>query len=78
MALVGLPLLFFFIVFYNNNSYQRYFQLYSHTVGMGAAAMEWTALVKSHSPDGARFFFARRRCSRAGVVCARGRCERRL
>ena len=48
-ALVGLPLLFFFIVFYNNNSYQRFYQLYGHTVGMGGKVMEWTSLVKSHS-----------------------------
>ena len=48
-ALVGLPLLFFFIVFYNNNSYARFYQLYGHCVGLGAKTMEWTALVKQHS-----------------------------
>jgi hypothetical protein len=53
MATFGLPLLFFFIVFYNNNSYQRYFQLYSHTVGLGAKTMEWTALVKLNTPEDA-------------------------
>jgi hypothetical protein len=52
-AHVGLPLLFFFIVFYNNNSYQRFYTLYGHTVGMGGKTMEWTALVKAHSPSGA-------------------------
>ena len=49
MALVSLSLLFFFIVFYNNNSYSRFYTLYGHTVGLGANVMEWTALVKMHS-----------------------------
>ena len=48
-AMLGIPLLFFFIVFYNNNSYQRFYTLYGHTVGMGARLMEWTALVKANS-----------------------------
>ena len=47
--MLGLPLLFFFIVFYNNNSYQRFYTLYGHTVGLGKGIMEWTALVKAHS-----------------------------
>ena len=38
-AMLGIPLLFFFIVFYNNNSYQRFYTLYGHTVGMGARLM---------------------------------------
>lgn len=49
VAFVGFPLLFFFIVFYNNNSYQRFYALYGHCVGMGGRIMEWTALVKLHS-----------------------------
>ena len=48
-ATIGIALLFFFIVFYNNNSYSRFYTLYGHTVGMGARVMEWTALVKQHS-----------------------------
>ena len=48
VALVTLPLLFFFIVFYNNNSYSRFYTLYGHTVGLGANVMEWTALVKQY------------------------------
>lgn len=49
MATVSLPLLFFFIVFYNNNSYSRFYTLYGHTVGLGANIMEWTALIKLHT-----------------------------
>jgi predicted membrane chloride channel (bestrophin family) len=49
LAVISLPLLFFFIVFYNNNSYSRFYTLYGHTVGLGANTMEWTALVKLHS-----------------------------
>jgi len=48
-TLVGMPLLFFFIVFYNNNSYNRFYQLYGHCVGMGGRCMEWTYLIKAHS-----------------------------
>jgi len=51
-AVIGLPLLFFFIVFYNNNSYQRFYALYSDTVGMSGRIMEWTALVKAYGPRG--------------------------
>jgi predicted membrane chloride channel (bestrophin family) len=44
---IGLPLLFFFIVFFGNASYGRFYQLYSHCVGIGGATMEWVALVKT-------------------------------
>ena len=37
------------MVFYNNNSYSRFYTLYGHTVGLGANTMEWVALVKLHS-----------------------------
>ena len=47
--MIILPLLIFFIVFYGNSSYSRFYTLYGHTVGLGANAMEWTALVKLHS-----------------------------
>lgn len=48
-AVVGLTLLFFFIVFYGNASYGRFYQLYGHCVGIGGTTMEWVALVKQHS-----------------------------
>ena len=48
-AVIGLSLLFFFIVFYGNASYGRFYQLYGHTVGIGGTTMEWTALVKCYS-----------------------------
>jgi predicted membrane chloride channel (bestrophin family) len=48
-AVVGLTLLFFFIVFYGNSSYQRFYQLYGHTVGIGGTTMEWVCLVRSCS-----------------------------
>ena len=37
------------MVFYNHDSYERFYKLYSHTVTLGSKAMEWTALVKLHS-----------------------------
>ena len=48
-AVISLSLLFFFIVFYGNSSYQRFFQLYGHTVGIGGTTMEWVYMVKSQS-----------------------------
>ena len=48
-AVVGLTLLFFFIVFYGNSSYQRFYTLYGHCVGIGGTTMEWVSLVKAHS-----------------------------
>jgi predicted membrane chloride channel (bestrophin family) len=51
LATSGISLLFFFIVFYNNNTYSRFFTLYGHTVGLAGGLMEWTAIVKSNCPD---------------------------
>lgn len=48
-AVVSLSLLFFFIVFYGNSSYQRFYQLYGHCVGIGGTTMEWVSLVKWYS-----------------------------
>ena len=48
-AIVGLTLLFFFIVFYGNASYARFYHLYGHCVGIGGTTMEWVALIKAHS-----------------------------
>jgi len=50
-ATVGLSLTVFFLVFYNNNTYVRFFQLYGHTVGLGGGIMEWTSIVKSNCID---------------------------
>ena len=46
VSTMGLGLLFFFIVFYNNNSYQRFYALYGHCVGIGGTTMEWVGLVR--------------------------------
>eukprot|EP00322_Chrysochromulina_rotalis_P010403 CAMPEP_0115868434 /NCGR_PEP_ID=MMETSP0287-20121206/21294_1 /TAXON_ID=412157 /ORGANISM="Chrysochromulina rotalis, Strain UIO044" /LENGTH=441 /DNA_ID=CAMNT_0003323095 /DNA_START=55 /DNA_END=1380 /DNA_ORIENTATION=+ len=51
VSTVGMALLFFFMVFYNNNSYQRFYALYGHCVGVGATIMEWLALVKFSLPS---------------------------
>ena len=34
------------LVFFNNQCYTRYFQLYGHCVGLHGSIMEWSALVK--------------------------------
>ena len=43
--------LVFFLVFYGSQCYQRFFEMYSHCVGIGGATMQWVALVKLHLPD---------------------------
>ena len=48
-ATVSIALLFFFIVFYGNSSYQRFYALYGHCVGIGGTSMEWVSLVKWYS-----------------------------
>lgn len=48
-SVIPLTLLFFFMVFYTNSSFNRFYQLYNHCVGIMGATQEWTALVKSHS-----------------------------
>jgi predicted membrane chloride channel (bestrophin family) len=56
-AIVGITLLFFFIVFYGNASYARFYEYFGHCVGIGARTMEWAALVKDYStslPDAER------------------------
>ena len=44
-------LLVFFLVFYGNQCYTRFFQMYGHCVGIGGATMQWVALVKLHLPQ---------------------------
>jgi hypothetical protein len=48
-ASIALGLLFFFLVFYSNNCFTRFFTLYGHCVGLGASTMEWVHLVKHYS-----------------------------
>ena len=48
-ATIALGLLFFFVVFYSNNCFTRFFTLYGHCVGLGATTQEWVALVKYYS-----------------------------
>ena len=44
-------LLTFFLVFYGSQSYGRMQMFYTHCVGLGGTAMNWTALVRNHFPD---------------------------
>lgn len=52
-ALLSAPatLYVFFVVFYASQCYARFFQMYSHTIGIGATTMGWVGLVKLHFPD---------------------------
>ena len=49
---VSMPasLLIFVAVFYSGQCYNRFFQMYSHCVGISAATMVWVGLVKLHIP----------------------------
>ena len=51
--LVSVPttMMIFFLVFYSSQCYARYFQLYSHCVGIGGASMCWVGLVRLHLTD---------------------------
>ena len=43
-----MSLLTFFIVFYGQQSYQRYYMFYGDCTAMSGAVMEWTAMVRRH------------------------------
>jgi len=52
-ALISAPisLYVFFIVFYASKCYERFCDMYEHTVGIAATTMCWVALVKLHLAD---------------------------
>ena len=43
-----MSLLVFFIVFYGQQAYQRYYQYYSHLTGMTTGLMEYMSIVRRH------------------------------
>ena len=45
-AVIPSSLLTFLLVSFGNQCYARYFQLYTHCVGLHGSIMEWTALIK--------------------------------
>jgi len=47
-AMVPNGLLQFFIVFYGQQSYARYYSFYTHCIGMNGSIMEWCAQVRTH------------------------------
>ena len=47
-VLVPSSLLTFFIVFYGQQSYARYYQFYGHCIGMNGNIMEWVCRVRTH------------------------------
>jgi len=48
---LGTGLFAFFLLFYQNQCYARFYALYGHCVGLGGGLMEWTSLIKQHMPD---------------------------
>ena len=45
---VAMGLLTFFLVFYGNHCYSRYFELYSHCISIQRQMMQWAHLVHVH------------------------------
>ena len=45
---IALSLLTFFLVFYGNHCYQRYFELHGHCVSIGQAMGQWAHLIRVH------------------------------
>ena len=43
-----MSLLTFFLVFYGNNCYARYYELHGHCIGLGRSMGLWAQLVRQH------------------------------
>jgi len=52
-SIIAIPasLLIFFVVFYAGQCYNRFFDMYAHTVAIGGTTMLWIGMIKLHLPD---------------------------